>query len=111
MGYVDADTHVRENERTWAYFDPAERHLAPKGAGTQLRVEDIPLNPFDRGAQSELFDRTFPLGSVDLSDPGARITRMDELGVDVHVMFSTWWINAEVHDPVTEAALARSWNR
>jgi predicted TIM-barrel fold metal-dependent hydrolase len=50
-------------------------------------------------------------GILDLTDPKARIDTMDALGVDVQVVFSTFYIGAEVDNPLEEAALSRSYNR
>jgi hypothetical protein len=50
-------------------------------------------------------------GLLDLTDPKARIETMDALGVDVQLVFSTFYIGAEIDNPLEEAALARSYNR
>ncbi len=112
MGFIDSDAHVRESDKTWEYFDPGERHLAPKELGGNWQIGDLfSGGPFDPDATPEEYHRLFPNGSADLSDPDARIRRMDDLGVDVQILFSTWWIGSDVFDPIHEAALARSWNR
>jgi uncharacterized protein len=112
LGFVDSDSHVRETEKAWDYLDPSERHFRPKHVGDQWLVGDvIHTGPFEPDKTPEGYHELFPRGSGDLTDQGARLKRMDELGVDVHVLFSTWWLNAEVLDPVQEAAMARSWNR
>jgi hypothetical protein len=30
VGSIDLDTHVIENDDTWSYLDPRERHFAPR---------------------------------------------------------------------------------
>src|SRR5207245_1998481 len=60
---------------------------------------------------AEWLRAVFPAGSVNLSDPSARIRYMDELGVDVQILFPTFWLSEEVTNVVREAAMARSYNR
>ena len=109
MGHIDCDTHVVESQRTWDYLDPDERDLRPRTINGFWRVED--LHYWTNAVIDETHRKTFSTGSVDLTDPGARIRRMDELGVDVHVMFPTFWLMADILSPALEAALARSYNR
>jgi hypothetical protein len=42
-------------------------------------------------------------GMLDLTDPAKRIATMDALGVDVQVVFSTFYIGVEVDNPLEEA--------
>jgi predicted TIM-barrel fold metal-dependent hydrolase len=112
MGFIDSDAHVRESEATWAHADPAERDLMPEAVdGTWQVAELSTVGAFDAEATPEGYHELFPRGSADLSDPKVRVARMDRLGIDVQVLFSTWWIGSDVADPRREAALARSWNR
>jgi predicted TIM-barrel fold metal-dependent hydrolase len=113
VGYVDSDTHVRESDRTWDYLDRSERHFRPVKDERGAWVIDglATQTAFDVAAMPAEYNELFPEGSVDLSNPGARMKRMDMLGVDVQVIFSTFWLNVEVPSPDEEAALMRSWNR
>ncbi|MGE0386551.1 MAG: amidohydrolase family protein [Gammaproteobacteria bacterium] len=109
MHFVDSDAHVIETEATWDFLDPAERDLRPRVANACWWIEDqcIPLE--DPTIQSYI--DAYPPGSVTMTDPTARVARMDALGVDVQVLFSTLWVNYEFGDAMLEAALARSYNR
>ena len=55
--------------------------------------------------------RGFSVGSLDLSDPHARLTDMDRLGLDVQFMFPTTLYAHFTSDAGFEAALYRSYNR
>lgn len=115
MPVIDADTHVYETDRSWDFMDPADRRFRPLP-----QVVDAP--GFLRGrtvwnVDGELVHRVehghpmFPEGSGDLSRPAARIRHMDELGVDYHVMFPTFFTNVIFPRPELQRALARSYNR
>jgi predicted TIM-barrel fold metal-dependent hydrolase len=52
-----------------------------------------------------------PIGSLDLSDPGARLNDMDRLGLDVQCLFPTTLYAHLTNDAGFESALYRSYNR
>jgi predicted TIM-barrel fold metal-dependent hydrolase len=113
MGYIDSDTHIRETETSWDYLDPSERHhrMEVDARGAWL-VDGVPTHgAFNVSTMPPEYNEVFPEGSVDLADPASRLRRMDALGIDVQVMFSTFWLNVEIPSPDQEAALMRSWNR
>ena len=109
MGYVDADAHVFENSQTWTYFDPSEREYAPVKGSAFWQVEDFSVQPDLIPREGDY--QVYPDGTQDLQDVGARIAQMDEMLVDVQVIFSTFWLMHNLMDPVREAAMHRSWNR
>jgi uncharacterized protein len=119
MGYIDCDAHVYENDRTWDYLDPSERHYRPvtlrnPDTGTEAWiVGDMRFARNDHllGYDEEKFAGLYPPGAVDLSDVPARLAHMDKLGIDVQIVFSTFFNSAGFARPLVEAALARSWNR
>ncbi len=113
MGYIDSDSHVRESDSCWDYLDPGEQHHRPaKDRYGAWLVGGIPRQrPFDVMAMPPEYNELFPEGSVDLAAPTARLRRMDVLGIDVQVLFSSFWLNVEITSTDEEAALMRSWNR
>src|ERR1700755_1537235 len=92
------------------------------GAGTQR--EALPRTPSQLFFAGDSWTRFVPAhgamsphvnmyepGMLDLTDPAARIEALDALGIDVQVLFSTFYIGMELDNPLEEAALARSYNR
>ncbi|HEY1973524.1 MAG TPA: amidohydrolase family protein [Pseudonocardia sp.] len=134
MGFIDCDSHVLEVPETWDYLDPSEEHFRPQIArfeegsvirlGARAKNSALPRTPSQIYIYGDSWSRFIPAhgamsphvnmykpGILDLTDPKARIDTMDALGVDVQVVFSTFYIGAEVDNPLEEAALSRSYNR
>lgn len=126
--YVDADTHVDENDETWTYMEPESRYLAPR----TIHFEPDQLPPWlGRGGSTksgssrywfidgQLFPRRVrddeqtgtTIGTRELVDIPLRLRHMDELGVDVQVIYPTLFISEVTRRPEFEAILARSYNR
>jgi predicted TIM-barrel fold metal-dependent hydrolase len=128
MGFIDCDTHVLETEATWDYMDPSERHFRPAAVeflpdNTPGQSKGIPINK-TMWLVGDTFARLFPSDGRPggygkeydeavgfLTDPARRVQDMDLLGVDVHVVISTFFISVDIDHPLAEAAIARSWNR
>src|SRR5262245_25791820 len=61
--------------------------------------------------QPDKYHEIYPPGAPTLDDVPARLEHLDRLGIDVQVLFSTFFIQSNFSRPLVEAALARSWNR
>ncbi|HEY7106617.1 MAG TPA: amidohydrolase family protein [Acidimicrobiia bacterium] len=108
MGYVDCDTHVIECDQTWDYFDPAERRFRPMISDGVWTVEDHVVQwpgPMMRQWNGPVFP------GCDLLDVDARLRYMDDFGVDVQMLYTSWWLLYPAWSPAAEAALHRSYNR
>jgi predicted TIM-barrel fold metal-dependent hydrolase len=114
MAVIDADAHVLESERTWDYMLESERDMRP-------RVVPTPNDP-SSGGESWLIDGLYmgkarnvgaetPKESREMGDVAARLKHMDELGVDVQVLYPTFCLRPFTRRPELELALARSYNR
>jgi hypothetical protein len=122
MPVVDADTHVDESEETWEFLDEADRRFRPvttvqempeAAPGTrrgyhrywvidsQLRVRRV---RDDKRTGTTLETR-------ELRNVPARLSHMDELGVDIHVMYPTLFLDALTVHPEVELALYKAYNR
>src|SRR4029077_14680536 len=119
---------------TWDYLDPGEEHFRPQIArfedgsvirlGARANNDGLPRTPSQLFFAGDSWTRFVPAhgamsphvnmyepGMLDLTDPAARIEALDALGIDVQVLFSTFYIGMELDNPLEEAALARSYNR
>jgi len=109
MATVDADTHVIETERTWDYMEPAEQRWRPTGiqaAGQEYWLIDGRLFPRRANIGLDTSEQAREMGDVE-----ARLRHMDQLEVDVHVLYPTVFLRPISDRPEIELALYRSYNR
>jgi len=112
MLIIDADAHVIENESTWDYMLESERQFKPKIVGS-----NNPKDPFDywlvdgRVIPRNNVGRDLPVAAREMSDLGARIKHMNELGIDLQVVYPTFFITPVSRRPDIDFAVARSYNR
>ncbi|HEX7228247.1 MAG TPA: amidohydrolase family protein [Candidatus Binatia bacterium] len=114
MSVIDADAHVLETERTWDYMLESERSMRP-------RVVPTPKDAAS-GGESWLVDGTH-IGKArnvghdtarearEMEDIRARLAHMDELDIDVQVLYPTIFLRPFTRRPEVELGLARSYNR
>jgi len=115
MAVIDSDAHVLETERTWDYMLESERALKP-------RVVPTPNDPTS-GGESWLIDGTY-LGKArnvgyddttrearEMEDIKARLKHMDELNVDVQVLYPTVFLRPFTRRADVELGVTRSYNR
>jgi len=125
MPVIDADCHVIESDHTWDFFDEADAALQPMSlVSTRPETQGKRFMSIDgrlktvgfatpRGGPSEElsgYDRISG-ASRTLEDVKARLGHMDELGVDVQVLYPTLFLTEQTARPRTEGALCRSYNR
>jgi predicted TIM-barrel fold metal-dependent hydrolase len=114
MVIIDADAHVLESEHTWDYMLDSEREFRPKIVATP--------NDADSGGESWLVDGRLhgkarnvggdtPRESREMADIAARVRHMDELEVDVQVLYPTMFLRPFTRRPEVELGLVRSYNR
>lgn len=118
MPVIDADTHVDETEDTWEYLQAEELPLKPQ---TQTPANPDPSRPPSRywlidGRRQLRFIRSDThtgtrVEQRELLDVPARLRHMDELGVDVQVVYPTLFLTEFTEKPELELALRRSYNR
>jgi predicted TIM-barrel fold metal-dependent hydrolase len=122
---IDADCHVIESTHTWDYFDESEVEYRPLSLVSDRPARDgearfMAINgrlrtvgfATPRGDVKETlagYDRTTEATRM-LTDVRARVRHMDELGVDIQVLYPTLYLSQITTRPKEEAALSRSYN-
>ena len=124
---IDADAHVVETERVWDYLDSSEVRYrptlttSPENPQRQIWLldgENLGSKfPSPNEKQSEAHLKRYgrevgtPVEARELSDVTQRLQHMDELGIDVQVLYNSLWITPLTSRPVVEIALCWAWNR
>ncbi len=109
---IDADAHVIENESTWDYMLESERQFRPKVVAATGGKD-----PFDYWlVDGHLIPRSnvgrdLPVEAREMTDLSLRIKHMDELGIDIQVIYPTFFITPLSRRPDIDLALCRSYNR
>jgi predicted TIM-barrel fold metal-dependent hydrolase len=118
MAVIDADAHVVETDRTWDYLRDEEQAFKPLSVATT--DSDGPERRYwligDRSS-GRAFIRNASTGtgtsdgSREMSDVQSRLSHMDELGIDVQVLYPTLFLRPLSPRPEVDLALSRSYNR
>ena len=127
MPTIDADAHVVESEHTWDYMEAADRKyrpviVRPSGEqGSEYWFIDGKIRGLVRIVMTareldEVADRTgrvmfTPRETREMENVEARLKHMDELGVDVQVLYPTIFIEQITEKPDWEVAITRGYNR
>lgn len=123
MSTIDADAHVIECEATFEHMDPQLRKYRPR-VMVQKSYDDAVLDNEGKNIQKEFWaidGRLHPkegnIGyntskeSREMSDVTARLKHMDELEIDIQVLYPTIFLRAWTSNPTVEYALCKSYNR
>lgn len=125
MPVIDADCHVIESDHTWDYFDENEKSYQPLSLiSARPETEGRRFMSIDGKLMSRAF--SVPRGGVGeemsgysqtsaatrtLEDVQARLRHMDELGVDVQVLYPTLFLTELTSRARVEVAMCRSYDR
>ncbi|MEA2640260.1 MAG: uncharacterized protein QOF51_1654, partial [Chloroflexota bacterium] len=130
MTVIDSDCHVIESEHTWDFMDESEGRFRPTVLTSAAGKRFLSINGelrYDRSADgtnqgrddaAEL-ERAALSGRVQttqasriMQDIPGRLHDMDELGVDIQVLYPTMGLfQLATPRPDVESALSRSYNR
>jgi predicted TIM-barrel fold metal-dependent hydrolase len=113
---IDADTHVIENDDTFGLLSPDELLFRPLKTEARIAEGRPPQGHWlidgairGRGLRR---DTNFATAATrELSDIPARLRHMDELGVDVQVVYPTVFLVGGFQHSDAEVAVLRSYNR
>jgi predicted TIM-barrel fold metal-dependent hydrolase len=111
MATIDADAHVIETDETWSFMTESEIGFRPRivsaGAGeeTTYWLIDGRLHPRTNVGQDT------PQSAREMRDIATRLRHMDELGVDVQVLYPTLFLTPVTRRIEAQVALYRSYNR
>ncbi|HEU4345550.1 MAG TPA: amidohydrolase family protein [Candidatus Binatia bacterium] len=109
---IDSDAHVIENESTWDYMLESERPFRPKVVGSTRGDDPNDYWLVDgRILPRSNVGRDLPVAAREMSDLSIRIKHMDELNVDLQVIYPTFFITPTTRRPEVDVALCRSYNR
>ncbi len=121
MRAIDADAHVIETVQTWSYLEGDERRFTPQlmtqSFGAALRsnegaaVPDFWVIEGRAHGKDRNVGTDAPKESREMLSVAARLKHMDELGIDVQVLYPTLFLRPIVQDAEREHALCKSYNR
>lgn len=118
MPIIDSDAHVIETEHTWDYLDESEEQYRPRtvvprdppapGArgGREFWLVDGRLEPRRQNVGLDT-----PEASREMEDVEARLRHMDELEVDIQVLYPSLFLRPVTRRPEVELALCKTYNR
>ena len=121
MGCVDADAHVIESPLTWDFIAEEDKAHTPLMV-VQTEGREVKSNEGGTSKEYWLMDNRFhakdknvgsdtSIESRELSDIGARIAHMDELGIDIQVLYPTLFLRPAVRTAAAELAVTKGYNR
>lgn len=119
---VDSDAHVIETMETFSYLTGDEEKyrpvlLSPEGADqidTQVGMQAKQYWLVDGAVWSGTRNQDYTdvaAGRREMTDIAGRLAHMDEMGVDVQVLYPTFFLSSKTDDPDWDTALGRSYNR
>jgi predicted TIM-barrel fold metal-dependent hydrolase len=109
MPTIDADAHVIESEETWSYIrdEKVRPFLVTPGHGRPQNWL-IDGRVFHRGVN---FDKHLPLEICEMRDIQGRLKHMNELNIDVQVLYPSLFLRPLTARPEVENAICRSYNQ
>ena len=120
---IDSDAHVEECVDTWSYLDPSFYALRPIpvvfpedtcfGERNAAWVIDYKLRHFAAtpAMSKQSHEKGVSIPVQEMKDVSQRLACMDELGIDLQVVFPSAWLGCLAENVELEAALAHSYNQ
>ena len=111
MPTIDADTHVIETEHTWDYMEESEAKFRPVLVSPENDPRQFWLIDGRIFSTRTNMNRSIPPSTLELRDIEARLRHMDDLGVDIQVLYPSLFLRPLTSRPEVELAICRSYNR
>lgn len=129
MATIDSDAHVVESDHTWDYMDASDAKFRPEvvvpphqeGRQNAFWYVDGKLRGLARPVMTstEFEELSKRAGRVmntsdearQMENVEVRVKHMDELGIDVQVLYPTAFIEQMAERPEVEVAICKSYNR
>lgn len=120
MPRIDADAHVLETEHTWSYLDAGDKRFAPRiirhqsdgarGNSGNLQNESWVVDARVLPKQKNMGAET-PAESREMRDVDLRLRHMDDLGIDIQVLYPSIFLRPLTDRVEIDRALSGSYNR
>jgi len=127
MPTIDSDAHVVESEHTWDFMDAADQKyrpviVRPRGDSSAEywfidgKIRGLVRVVMTAREMDEVAERTgrvmhTPRETREMENVAARLKHMDELGIDIQVLYPTMFIEQISDKPEWEIAICRGYNR
>jgi predicted TIM-barrel fold metal-dependent hydrolase len=127
MATIDSDAHVVESEHTWDFMDRADQKYRPlivrprgEGGGEYWFIDGkirglvrIVMTAQELADVSERTGRDMqtPRETREMENVQARLNHMDQLGIDIQVLYPTIFIEQITDKPAWEIAICKGYNR
>ena len=111
MPTIDADAHVHETEKTWDYMEGSDQRFKPlvvSSNNDQRSFWMIDGKIFGKGGN---VNKEIPAAVREMRDIESRLKHMDELDIDVQVLYPSLFLKPLTSKPEVEAAIFRGYNR
>ncbi len=116
---IDADAHVIETPRTWSFMGADEQEYRPQ-IFVRNPADGAPMRSDQRNEYWKLGEKFWAKTNVgfdvpeearDMIDIERRLKHMDEIDIDVQILYPTMFLRPMTKDHYVEFALARAYNR
>ncbi|MEX2643314.1 MAG: amidohydrolase family protein [Acetobacterales bacterium] len=121
---VDSDAHVIETPQTFSYMEADQKRYQPvllkpadaddtietQGGEQRTKLYWLVDGQVWTGTRNQGYNET-TAGQREMTDIEGRLAHMDQMGVDVQVLYPTFFLTIKTESPDWEWALSRSYNR
>ncbi|MEK9682936.1 MAG: amidohydrolase family protein [Rhodospirillaceae bacterium] len=120
MGSIDADAHVVECETTFDFLEPEFEKYRPSVVRTKDRGVESSVGVVQREfwyLDNRMQPKEGNIGvnttreAREMEDISRRLSHMDELGIDIQVLYPTLFLRPWTRNHEVEYALCRAYNR